>query len=50
LDIVSRVELNHKIPRQAQKAFRTALRAEELGDLPGSIEAFGKAPYDRPAA
>ena len=42
-NIVSRVELNHKIPRQAQNAFRTALKAEELGKLPESIEAFKKA-------
>jgi len=40
---VSRVELNHKIPRQAMKAFRAALIAEELGNLPESIEAFNKA-------
>ena len=42
-NVVSRGELNHKIPRQAQNAFRTALKAEELGNLPESIEAFKKA-------
>ena len=42
-NVVSREELNHKIPRQAQNAFRTALKAEELGNLPESIEAFKKA-------
>ena len=42
-NIVSKAELNHKVPRQAQNAFRTALEAEETGDLPKSIEAFKKA-------
>lgn len=42
-NIVSRAELSHTIPRQARNAFRTALEAEEAGDLPKSIEAFKKA-------
>ena len=42
-NVVSREELNHKIPRRAQNAFRTALKAEELGNLPENIEAYKKA-------
>ena len=42
-NIVSRVELNHKIPRQARNAFHVAQKADERGDLPESIEAFEKA-------
>jgi tetratricopeptide (TPR) repeat protein len=42
-NLISKDELNHKIPRQARNAFRTALEAEEAGDLPKSIEAFRKA-------
>ena len=42
-NIVSRVELKHKIARQAHNAFRAALKAEELGNLAESIEAFEKA-------
>jgi tetratricopeptide (TPR) repeat protein len=42
-NIVSKAELNHKVPRQARNAFRTALEAEEAGDLPKSIVGFEKA-------
>ncbi len=42
-NIVSRAELNHKIPRQAWSLFRAALKAEEAGELKKSIEAFKKA-------
>ena len=41
--IVSLTELKHKIPQQAQNAFRAAVKAEEAGDLQKSIEAFKKA-------
>ena len=42
-NVVSLVELNHKISRQAQNAFRAALKADEAGNLTESIEAFKKA-------
>ena len=42
-NIVSLAELKHKIPREARKAFRDAVTAEEAGELHKSIEAFKKA-------
>jgi len=41
--IVSLSELNHKIARQAQNAFRAGLKAEDAGELQKSIEDFQKA-------
>lgn len=42
-NIVSLAELKHKVPQQAQKAFHTAVKAEEAGELQKSIEALKRA-------
>jgi len=42
-EIVSLSELNHKIARQAQNAFRAGLKAEDAGELQKSIEDFKRA-------